>query len=130
MRDGGTDVNNNTNFSINSPDYKLSEGYPVLEQGANLSVTVSTARADNLDDYIQSDVLLKQIGKDFKTITLNGLPALQYRFSYEAVIAMDTVIIKNGKSYVLRYRYADQASQTKYLEQYQHMLDTFVVTQN
>lgn len=114
-------------FYIESPDYQISEGYPVLEKGAELFVRVEKTQYSTIDDIFNNDPLAPGIAFDKTTITVDGLEAIQYDYSYEGHRATITIFTKNGNFYTVKYRYVDNQSRQTNWNDYIKLLSSFKV---
>lgn len=112
-------------FSIESPDHQISEGYPVLEKGAEFFVRVEKTQYSTIDDIFNNDPLASEIAFDKTTTTVDGLEAIQYDFSYEGHRATMTIFTKNGNYYTVKYRYANNDSRQNNWDDYRKLLTSF-----
>jgi hypothetical protein len=110
-------------FSIESPDHQISEGYPVLEKGAEFFVRVEKTQYSTIDDIFNNDPLASEIAFDKTTTTVDGLEAIQYDFSYEGHRATMTIFTKNGNYYTVKYRYANNDSRQNNWDDYRKGAD-------
>ncbi len=112
-------------FSIESPDHQISEGYPVLEKGAEFVVRVEKTQYSNVDDIFDNDPLAPEIAFDKTKVTVDGLEAIQYDYSYEGHRATMTIFTKNGNYYTVKYRYVDNDSRQNNWDDYGRLLTSF-----
>ena len=112
-----------------SPDYRMSEGYPVLEQGAEFMIFRDPLPegVTSVEEYLNSNDLLHELAQNLITTQVAGFPALQFDYSYEGVNAVMTIFVVNGELYNIRYRYVDQDSRGEYLDEYKELLESFIV---
>jgi len=110
-------------------DYRVSEGYPVLEQGADFFIWVQMLPqgVTTADEYITANPLLNQVARDRKETSVAGYPAIQCDYSYEGVRAVLTFFAAHGKIFQVRYRIVDDASRPEYLQEYDYLLRSMVV---
>lgn len=114
-----------TNVDVKSPDYKISEGYPVLESGFQLTITAKKTSETSVNTLFENDTLAKQLAKNKKTIQVDGVEALQYEISYEGVLETLTTFINNGVYYQLIYRYPDSNQKESQWNIYETLLTSF-----
>jgi hypothetical protein len=100
-----------------SPDYLISEGYPILEKGASITISV---RED-----IEQDPLAEKIGQNFTDIEIAGTKGIQYDYSYEGTIATNVDLIKDGKLYSIKYSYPSEEQKSLYEETFLGVLESF-----
>ena len=113
-----------------SPDYRMSEGYPVLEQGAEFMIFRDPLPegVTSVEEYMNSNDLLNELAQNLTTMQVAGYPALQFNYSYEGVNAVSTIFIVNGELYNIRYRYVDQNSRGEYWDEYKTLLESFAIS--
>ncbi len=113
-----------------SPDYRMSEGYPVLEQGAEFMIFRDPLPegVTSVEEYMNSNDLLNELAQNLTTIQVAGYPALQFDYSYEGVNAVMTIFIVNEELYNIRYRYVDQDSRGEYWDEYKTLLESFAMS--
>lgn len=111
-----------------SPDYKLSEGYPVLETDAEISVFTKTLNEALLEmtinEIVASNPITTNIPNKVST-TVAGLNAVRYELSYEGVEAVMTEFIKDGVRYTIRLRFSTETSKNANMDNYETALATF-----
>lgn len=111
-----------------SPDYKLSEGYPVLETGAEISVFTKTLNEALLEmtinEIVASNPITTNIPNKVST-TVAGLNAVRYELSYEGVEAVMTEFIKDGVRYTIRLRFSTETSKNANMDNYETAFATF-----
>lgn len=112
-------------FIITSPDYKTSEGFPFLEQGAELFVRVEKTTKDSIEDIFSSDPLASQIATGKTSTIVDGQRAIQYDYSYEGHVATMTQFVKNGIHYTVKFRYPDKDSKQALWNDYLKLLASF-----
>lgn len=112
-----------------SPDYQMSEGYPVLEQGAEFMIFRDPLPegVTSVEEYMNSNDLLNELAQNLTSLQVAGYPALQFDYSYEGVNAVMTIFVVNGELYNIRYRYIDQAVRGEYWDEYKELLEFFVM---
>ena len=112
-----------------TPEYRISSGYPVLEEGADFFIWVQPLQpgVSSAADYIQANPLLDQLARDRREVRVADYPAIQCDYSYEGVRAVLTFFAAHGKIFQVRYRFVDDASRPEYLEEYLAMLKSMVV---
>jgi len=115
--------------SFTSPAYRVSEGYPVLESGAEFLVIVKPLPAGMtcVEEYIVGNPLLNELAQNRTTLQVAGQPALQFDYSYEGVNALITFFIAQGNIFQVRYRYLDLATRPEFIQEYQELLASFSV---
>lgn len=116
--------------SITSPNYQLAGGYPVLEKGAEFLITTKTLTHNFADaeDYYRADPLFNDIAREIAKMSIAGVPALQFRYSYEGVEAVMTAFIAHGRLFQMRYRFVNAAEKQQYMGEYQQLLSSFQIT--
>lgn len=118
----------NQDFSVKSPDYQMSsEDFPVLEKGAEFLIRVKKTNHSTIDDVFNNDPLASKIAFNKTTMTVDGLPAIQYDFDYEGYRATETILTKNGNYYAVMYRYVDDTSKLHYWNDYIRLLSSFKI---
>jgi hypothetical protein len=110
-------------------NYRVSEGYPVLEEGADFFIWVQLLPqgVTTASEYINAHPLLDQVARDRKQTSVAGYPAIQCDYSYEGVRAVLTFFAAHGKIFQVRYRFVDDASRPEYLQEYEDLLKSMVV---
>lgn len=116
---------NENSVTLKSPEYQISEGYPVLEKGASITIFVKDTENKTIGDFFDQDPLATKIGDHFSDLMVNGNEAISYDFSYEGTIATQVNFIKNGKLISISYRYPNVEEKVVYEETYLNLLDTF-----
>lgn len=110
--------------TVISPDYKISEGFPILEAGAELAVFTKKAGGYTISEDLATNPITSKIPN--KTDVIVGEQnAIRYEYSYEGVNAVMTEFIYDGVRYSLRYRFVDEASKNINMGAYEEMLRTF-----
>lgn len=112
-------------FNIESPDHKISEGYPVLEQGAELFIRAEKTTKNSIDDIFNSDPLASDIASNKTFTTVDGQRAIQYDYSYEGHVATMTIFTKNGIYYTVKFRYVDKNGKQALWNDYVRLLTSF-----
>jgi hypothetical protein len=115
--------------TFKTQDYRLSSGYPVLEDGAEFFIWVQPlpAGVQTAAEYIAANPLLDQIARNRLEVQVAGFPAIQCDYSYEGVEAALTFFAAQGRIFQVRYRYVDQVSRQEHLAEYQELLKSLVV---
>jgi hypothetical protein len=115
--------------AFTSPDYHISDGYPILENGAEFLVLLKPLAEDTTDSeqYVNANPLLNQLARNRITIEVGGYPAIQFDYSYEGVEAVMTIFIAHGSLFQIRYRYINLAAKAEFLKEYQAMLASLIV---
>lgn len=109
-------------YEIRSADYKENEiGFGDLLKGVSVFIRAS----DNDGESIQKNGLAKAIGKNVRSTTVNGVAATQYDYTYEGHNATNTEFSKNGKFFLLKYRFTNEKYRDNYLEIYNKILASF-----
>lgn len=110
-------------------DHRMSEGYPVLEAGADFFIWVQMLPqgVTTAGEYITANPLLDQVARERKETSVSGYPAIQCDYSYEGVRAVLTFFAAHGKIFQVRYRFVDDASRPEYLQEYEDLLRSMVV---
>ena len=112
-------------FNIESPDHKISEGYSVLEQGAEIFVRAEKTTKNSIDDIFNSDPLAPDIASNKTFTTVDGQRAIQYDYSYEGHVATMTIFTKNGIYYTVKFRYVDKNGKQALWNDYVKLLASF-----
>ena len=110
--------------SVTSPDYKISEGYPILEAGAELAVFTKKANGYTINDDLATNPITSKIPNKREVIVAEQ-NAIRYEYGYEGVNAVMTEFNYDGVRYSLRYRFVDEAAKNIYMGVYEEMLRTF-----
>lgn len=113
------------NFRIESPDYKVSEGYPVLEQGAKIETVAKSTKEEWVEEFLNKNPLYPKIAEDIREVTVDDQKATQYDYTYEMVAATKTVFIKDGICHAVEYRYVDPGKKRTNWDTYERVLDSF-----
>jgi hypothetical protein len=108
---------------LTSPDYKMSEGYPVLEKGFQITIKLCETEETSIKEVFSSNPLKTSIARNINEINLGDIPVIQYDYSYEGTIATDTVFINNGYDYLVRLRYSIENDRFINWDIYQSMLN-------
>ncbi len=116
---------NYQDFYAKSPDYKLSETSPLLESGVEIFIRIKDSQYQTIEEEFNQDTLAKQIAKNKINVSVDGVNAIQYDYDYEGTIATDTRFIKAGRSYVIKLRYADEATKQNHWPIYTSLLSSF-----
>ncbi len=125
----GWTINKDSNStSALSPDYKLSEGYPVLEAGAEISVLTKPLNEAlsgmTINEILASNPITTNIPNKVST-TVAGINAVRYELSYEGVEAVMTEFIKDNVRYTIRLRFSNEWSKNANMDNYEAALATF-----
>ncbi len=112
-------------FNIESSDHRISEGYPVLEQGAEIFVRAEKTTRNSIDDIFDSDPLAQDIASNKTFTTVDGQRAIQYDYSYEGHVATMTIFTKNGIYYTVKFRYVDKNGKEALWNDYVKLLTSF-----
>lgn len=113
--------------TIESPDFQISNEYPVLEKRFSFSVDVNDSDLNTIDDYFNNDTLTKSIARNKIKTTVGSIEAIQYDFGYETHTATQTEFLKGGKRYTIQYRYVDTNSKQTEWNTYEELLKSFRV---
>lgn len=111
---------------IQSPDYRMSAGYPILEEG--VEILVSTKKADNFTsarESFEANPLAVEIAENVKDVEVDSRPALSYEYSYEGVNATMVDVLDNGLMYSIRFRYLDDTQKETHQETFDKVLESF-----
>lgn len=115
-------------FLAFSPDFQMSqEGMPVLEKGTSILVQASTPIAQTAEEQFNKNTMLKSMAKNVKNSSVAGNPAIQYDYSFEGIVATDTVFISNNIYYLIRLRYPSEKNKETYLPIYSSLLESFTL---
>lgn len=114
-----------TDFDVLSSDYKVSEGYPVLQSGAEFFIRAAYSNEKSIEVVFTKDLLAQQIAMDKTNIMIDGVQGIQYSFSYEGTLATITMFIKNGIQYSIKYRYVNAAGKQANWNNYVDLLKSF-----
>ncbi|KKS03106.1 MAG: hypothetical protein UU55_C0005G0014 [candidate division WWE3 bacterium GW2011_GWC2_41_23] len=109
---------------VTSPDYQISEGFPVLEEGAELAVYTKKTTVATINEDLSNNPITSKIPNKVDTIVAEQ-NAIRYEYGYEGVNAVMTEFIKDGTKYSLRYRFVGENSKSAYMGAYEEMLRTF-----
>ncbi|KKS07559.1 hypothetical protein A3K01_00280 [candidate division WWE3 bacterium RIFOXYD1_FULL_43_17] len=110
--------------TVTSPDYKISEGFPILEAGAELAVFTKKAGSYTIKEDLATNPITSKIPNKTDVVVAEQ-NAVRYEYDYEGVRAVMTEFIYDGIRYSLRYRFVDEASKNTYMGVYEEMLRTF-----
>lgn len=115
--------------AFTSPAYHVSEGFPVLESGAEFLIIVKPLPAGmtSAEEYISSNPLLNNLAQSRTTLQVAGLPAIQFDYSYEGVNAVMTFFVANGNIFQMRYRYVDLNARQEFINKYQDLLSSLEI---
>lgn len=113
--------------TIESPDYKLSEGYPFLESGYSVGIGATDTSETSIQTLYDNDTLAAEISKNKHALKVDGADAIQFDYSYEGAIATETMFIKDGILYKIVYRYSEESSKNKEIKVYEEVLSSFKV---
>jgi len=112
--------------ALETSDYQMNEdGYPYLLSGATLFVSANITELTDVLDYLHQEPLYEMIAQDSHTVLVSSHEAIQYWWGYEGTLATQTVFIRDGVLYRIRFRYADEESKTRYWDDYLTILDSF-----
>lgn len=114
-------------FYIESPNHQISEGYPVLESGAEFFIRVEKTQYLTTEEIFNNDPLAPEIAFDKIATTVDGLEAIQYDYSYEGHRATMTIFTKNDNYYIVKYRYVDNQSRQTNWDDYIKLLSSFKI---
>lgn len=113
-------------ISLRSPDYSVNtEGIETLDKGVELMIYTETTTETSIDKKFEQDKFAGQIANSKTYTTVDGQRAIQYDYSYESTQATDTIFIKNGMHYLIKLRYADSNTKSKYWSTYLGILGSF-----
>ncbi len=112
-------------FFAKSLDYKLSGSPPLLESGVEIYVRISDSQFQTIEEEFNQDPLAKSVAQNKTNLSVDGVDAIQYDYNYEGTIATDTKLIKDGRSYTIKLRYADEATKQNYWSIYTSLLSSF-----
>jgi len=110
--------------TVTSPNYKISEGFPILEEGAELAVFTKKAGNYTINEDLATNPITSKIPNKTDVVVAEQ-NAIRYEYDYEGVRAVMTEFIYGGIRYSLRYRFVDEASKNTYMGAYEEMLRTF-----
>src|SRR3989339_244136 len=112
--------------SVRTLDYKISDGYPVMESGAEFWIHAVETDKTNIDEQFNNESpLVKQLAQNKISAIVDGQAAIQYNYSYEGTMATQTIFIKNGLFYTLRFRYPDETAKNSFWPDYLNFLASF-----
>ena len=94
-------------LDLYSKNYKLNDGYPILERGAYVMVRVCETEETDIEKSFEKDVLDKNVIENIESIKAAGVNAFQYDYSFEGWNATDTLFIKDGIYYTIKLRYVN-----------------------
>lgn len=110
---------------VKTSDFKLSDGYPVLNSGYQISVNAAKTDTTSIEKYFEDDPIASKIATNKKSLKVAGSDAIQYDISYEGTIATVTIFIRNGIYYQILYRYADTNLKDNQWSTYGALLSSF-----
>ncbi len=113
--------------NVKSPDLKIADGYPFLEEGAEIKITAEAVDSNSVEEHLRKDPLFSQVARNIRETEIDSKEAIQYDYSYEMVSATNTTFIKDGVCYVVNFRYASGQGREKNWYVYQKLIDTFQI---
>jgi Tfp pilus assembly protein PilE len=113
--------------TLESPDLTTSNdgiGYHLVT-GAQIYATVEPTEFTTAEAYYNRNSFLPRAAKDKKETTLDGVAALNYRWSWESTNRFQTVAIKDGKAYTVTLDYANEAALNAYKADFESVVASF-----
>lgn len=108
---------------LTSPDYRMSEGYPLLEKGSEITIKLCKTEGTSVKESFSKNPLKTAVAKNVNEISLGTIPAIQYDYSYEGTVATDTILIHDGYEYSVRVRYPSETDKQTYWDIYSVILE-------
>lgn len=114
-------------FEVQSPDYMMDPEsiYPILKTGVSISVFTKENQASSSAQEIFDNSLAAEISTNETELTVAGVDAIQYDYSYEGTLATHTILVNQGKEYTIKYRYPNEEVRMMYQKSYQQALRSF-----
>jgi hypothetical protein len=116
------------NFLIRTSDYKMSdgqEGYPYLLSGYEIALRHKKTTFASAEEQFNDQPILIDVARNKKLLTVGGIEAVQYDFSYEGVIATMTDFIKDGVYYSIKVSYPTLESKANVYSIYEKVVASF-----
>lgn len=115
------------NQTLYSPEYRMSEDAPVLLFGVSITLDAQCTVYKDVSVSFSEDDLGQEIAENVEDVSVMGVPAIQYDYSYEGWNATVTRFIMDGVEYKIILRYANDSFRDQYWRIYQNFIDSFSV---
>ena len=118
-----TDYESYKDFQIFSPNFS---GKERSTTGAIILVRAENTNKQSIEQFY-NETLAKEIGKNKRDIVVNNQPTIQYDYSYEGVIATDTIFIRDNRIYLIKLEYSSLDEKDRWWNVYTKVLETFKI---
>jgi hypothetical protein len=108
-----------------SPTYKMEEpenGYAFVKTGVQISIAAENATKSTVSEEFDNRMIYKEAGQNKKNLTVAGVDAIQFDFSYEAALSVTTLFIKNNILYTVDMRYSYEEGKDKFFTDYENLI--------
>lgn len=119
-------------FIIYSPGYDINASDDTsLGQQKNASILVRAVDTHytNIEDKFRDNLAAQKIARNIIRTEINGVPAIQYDYSFKNENATVAVMIKNNLWYFIRFQYDNEEIKRKYMEVFQQVLNSLKLKQ-
>lgn len=118
---------NTSTIKVTSPDFKMSQEYPVLLEGVQVYIFAKETTETSGKSSFDNDPLASDIATNVTETTLDGVDAIEYDISFEGTVATVTKAVKNGMLYTVQFRYPSKEDKASYDSVRQKILDSFLI---
>lgn len=110
-----------------SPDYdsQLSNESSLTQQ-KNASILIRAAETpyENIEDKFGDNIAAQKIARNVIRIDADGIPAIQYDYSFKDENATVVTMIKDGKWYFIKFQYDNEEIKIKYLNTFKEVFNS------
>lgn len=124
----GAAVQPYSDFVIYSPDYAVTVGpdqSTTVLKGASIFVRGLEVPDKTIEDRYARNILAQKIANRVTRMTIDGVPSIQYAYSFEGENAINTTLIKNGKWYLIKYEFGSDNDRDAYMPVFEQVMNTF-----
>lgn len=110
-----------------SPDYdpQLSNESSLTEQkNATILIRVAETTYDNSEDKFNDNIAAQKIARDVLQVNVNGIPAIQYDYSFKNENATVITMVRDGKWYFIKFQYDNEEIKRKYMNTFMEIFNS------
>jgi hypothetical protein len=111
-----------------SPDYEQTPSnvyVPIIAKGASIFIRGAETVYKSTQERFDNNPIAKRIAQNVQSVTVDGIPALQYDYTLNGENVTNITFVTGGKWYLIKYQYADDDAKEQYLSAFQQVEKSF-----
>jgi hypothetical protein len=110
-----------------SPDYDpqlFNESSLTQQKNASILVRVAETTYDNTEEKFNDNIAAQKIARDVQQVNVNGVPAIQYDYSFKDENATVITMVRDGKWYFIKFQYDNEEIKRKYMDTFKEVFNS------